>query len=74
MGYEINRPWTEPGYTGRLKQTFSINPSDCPPPAIDEIIGLTLGLLIEEKITDEQAKRLLTHYDKLKQEGNWNCP
>ncbi|MDQ6477824.1 hypothetical protein [Dyadobacter sp. LHD-138] len=74
MSYIFKTPWRDAAYRGKLKPTPDVNPANAPPPIIDDLIGLTLELLIEEKITDQQAKRLLTHYEELKQQGHWTLP
>lgn len=74
MSYIFKTPWRDPQYQGKLKPTPDVNPANAPPPIIDDLIGLTLELLIEEKITDVQAKRLLTQYEELKQQGHWTLP
>lgn len=74
MDNQNQRPWTMPEYKGKLRPTMSVDFKDYASPTIDDMIGTTLELLIEDKITDEKANRLLNHYDLLKKAGHWTLP
>lgn len=62
------KPWTLPWYRGKLKETISLNPLDHPEQEIEDLIELTIQMMLDEEITEEMASRLLKRYDKAKKD------
>lgn len=71
---EEKRPWSLPGYQGKLRSTPSVFLEDYPPPNIDDLIEMTIQMMLDEEINEALASRLLKNYDKLKKDGHIQHP
>lgn len=66
------KPWTLPGYKGKLRQTPSVNLRDYLDQelTVDDCVESVLEMMIDEKIPRDLAEQWLNYYDELRDKGN----
>lgn len=70
------KPWTMPGYTGKLKETPSMKLRDYShmPLYIDDCVEAVLEMLISEKLSFEESQAFLEYYKKMRESGHQQVP
>lgn len=70
------RPWTMPGYKGKLRQTPSVNLRDYLDQEllVDDCVEAVLEMMIDDQISRSLAEEWLNYYDELREKGFESVP